>query len=129
MRFVITPSNPLVDDWGRRQRRVRGTHHALSRRRARRMSRSFAGVGVAILPARLRQIADGAAFANGELTDITFAIIATEFQRKQRHTKFERVRRRCIWWLLVAGVVLVALNALILIGYIILSVTQQSPPY
>jgi hypothetical protein len=94
------------------------------------MSRSFAGVGVAILPARLRQIAAGAAFANGELTDVTFAIIATELRREQRHTKFERIRRRCVWWLLIAGLTLVALNALISIGYIIIcSVTQQSSPF
>jgi hypothetical protein len=92
------------------------------------MSRSFAGVGVPILPARLRQIAAGSAFANDELTELRFALIATEFQRKERHAKFERVRRRCVWWLLIAGLVLVALNALISIEYMIFSATQQLPP-
>jgi hypothetical protein len=93
------------------------------------MSRSFAGVGIAILPARLQQIAAGVAFANGELTDVTFAMIATEFRRKERHAKFERVRRRCIWWLLVAGLILAALNLLITILYIVFSLTNQLSAY
>ena len=92
------------------------------------MSRSFAGVGIAILPARLRQIAAGGAFANAELVEVTFAIIATEFQRNERHAKFERVRRRCIWWLLVVGLALVALNLLITVLYVMLSLTNQLPP-
>jgi hypothetical protein len=126
---VESPSNPLVDDWGSRRRRVRNTNQVLSRRRARRMSRSFAGVGVSILPVRLRQIAAGAAFANGEWTQVEFALIATEIRRSERHAKFERARRRCIWWLLVAGLALVALNALISIVYLMLSVSQQLSPY
>ena len=93
------------------------------------MSRSFAEVGVTILPARLRQIAAGATFANGELTQVKFALIATEIQREQRHTKFERVRWHCIRWLVVAGLVLASLNLLATILYIMLSVTHQLPPY
>lgn len=127
--FVTTPWNPLMDEWASRQRRVRSTHQVLSRRHARRMSRSFAGVGVAILPARLRQIAAGAAFANGELTQVEFALIATSIQRERRHTKFQRLRRRCIQWLLVAGLILAALNLLITMLYIMLSVTNQLSPY
>jgi hypothetical protein len=110
---VTTPSNPLVDEWGSRPRRVRITHQVLSRRHARRMSRSFAGVGVAILPARLQQIAAGAAFANSELAQVKFALIATGILREQRHAKFDRVRRRCIRWLLFGGLVLAALNLLV----------------
>jgi hypothetical protein len=129
MRFVLTPSNPWVNEWGSRPRRVRITHQVLSRRHARRMSRSFAGVGVAILPARLRQIAAGEAFAKGELIQVKFALIATEMLREQRHTKFERVRRRCIRWLLVAGLVIVALNLLITMLLIMFTVTHQLSPY
>jgi hypothetical protein len=105
------------------------TNRVLSRGHARRMSRSFSGVGVAILPARLRQIAAGAAFANGEFAAVKFALIATEIQREQRHAKFERGRRRCIRWLLFAGLVLAALNSLISLAYVIFSVIQQSSPY
>ena len=132
--LVMPPSNPLVDEWGR-SRRVRITkqvlsrRNALTRRHARRMSRSFAGVGVSILPARLRQLSAGAAFANGELTEIKFALIATEIRRQQHHAKFERGRRRFVRWLLVAGLVLVALNLLISMEYVFLSVTEQLPPY
>jgi hypothetical protein len=93
------------------------------------MSRCFAGVGVAIPPARLQQLAAGAAFATGELDEVKFALIATEIQREKRHSKFERWRRRCVWWLLVAGLVLVTLNSLICAAYIILCVIQQSSPY
>jgi multisubunit Na+/H+ antiporter MnhB subunit len=93
------------------------------------MSRSFAEVGVPILPARLRQIAAGGAFANGELTQVQFALIATEIQRERRHTKFERVRWRCIRWLLVVGLVLAALNLLITILYVVFSLTHQLSPY
>jgi hypothetical protein len=129
MRFVTTPLNPLVDDWGARPRRLRGTHHVLSRRDARRMSRSFARVGVAILPARLRQIAAGGAVPSGELAELKFALIVTQIQRERRHTKFERGRRRLLWWLLIVGLALVALNALISIEYLLFSISQQSPAY
>jgi hypothetical protein len=126
---VSSPRNPLVDEWGSRPRRVRMTNQVLSRRHARRMSRSFARVGVAILPARLRQIAAGAGCANGELAAVRFALIATEIQREERHAKFEHVRRRCIRWLLFAGLVLVALNLLISLAYVFCSIIQQSSPY
>jgi hypothetical protein len=121
--------NPLVDEWGRRPRRVRMTNRVLSRGHARRMSRSFAGVGVAILPARLRQIAAGGAYANGELAAVQFAVIATEIQREERHAKFERGRRRCVRWLLFAGLVIAALNSLISLAYVLFSVIEQSSPY
>jgi hypothetical protein len=126
---VSSPWNPLVDEWGRRPRGVPMTNRVLSRGHARRMSRSFAGVGVAILPARLRQIAAGGACANGELAAVQFALIATEIQREQRHAKFERGRRRCVRWLLFAGLVIAALNSLISLAYVLFSVIEQSSPY
>lgn len=116
--IVATASNPLTGEWGSRP---------LSRGDARRISRSFAGVGVAIPSTRLRQLAAGAAFGDDELGDVKFALIATEAQREERHAKFERGRRRCTWWIIVAGLVLVALNSLICVAYTILSVLQQSP--
>ena len=50
---------------------------ALTRRQARRLSRRFDGVGVAIPATRLRQIAAGACAGNDELTDVSFALAAT----------------------------------------------------
>ncbi|MBV9513427.1 MAG: hypothetical protein JO280_05190 [Mycobacteriaceae bacterium] len=93
------------------------------------MSRSFAGAGVAIPPARLRQLAAGAPFASGELTAVRFALIAVGIERDDRRAKFERGRRRCVRWLLVAGLVLAALNLLVSMAYIMLSVMAQSSLY
>jgi hypothetical protein len=126
---VTTAWDPLLNEWSSRPRRVRMTNNGLSRRHARRMSRSFAGVGVTIDPVRLREIAAGALFASGELAEVKFALIATETLREERHAKFLRGRRRCVRWLLVAGLIVAGLNLLVSLAYVIFMVLQQSGSY
>jgi hypothetical protein len=116
---MTTPSNPLAGVWGIPR------DHALGSRAARRISRRCAGVGVPIAPARLQQIAAGAPCVASELTDLKFALTATEIQHEERLTKFERRRRCGIQWLIVAGMVLVLLNLLICMAYVVLSMAQH----
>jgi hypothetical protein len=121
---VTTASNPW--EWNSRPCRPGMRADALGRRHARRMSRSFAGVGVAIPATRLRQISAGAAFAGDELTDIRFALTAIELEREDRRAKFKRGRRfgtRCV---LFVAFVLVALGLLIGMGLVMLSALQHS---
>ena len=63
-----------------------------------------------------------------ELIEVSFALGVTEIQREQRLAKFERTRRRGVRWLVVAGMVLVALNLLLCVAYIIFSLAQQPSP-
>jgi len=93
--------------------------------KARRISRRCAGVGVGIAPARLQQITAGAPCDARELTDLKFALTATEIQHEERVSKFERRRRCGIQWLIVAGVVLVLLNVLVCMAYVMLSMTHH----
>src|SRR5262245_4054436 len=90
----------------------------LTRGQARRMSRRFGHVGVAIPPARLRQISAGACPGEAELTDVSFALAATEFEREQRLAKLKRSQRQLMRWLIVAGLVLLLLNSLLCIAYL-----------
>lgn len=117
---MATPVNPWTHGWG---------GPMLGRRQARRMSRRFAGVGVGIAPARLREMAAGAPAADDELTDVSFAFVATEIQREQRHAKFAHGRRCAVRWLIVAGMVLLLLNVLICMAYGMLSLAQHTSPY
>lgn len=96
---------------------------------ARRMSRRFAAVGVGIEPARLREMAAGAPAADDELTDVSFAIAATEIEREQRHAKYVHGRRCLVRWLIVAGMVFLLLNVLICMAYGMLSLAQHTAPY
>jgi hypothetical protein len=116
---MATPLNPQVGEWG----------SLLSRGQARRMSRRFAGVGVGISPARLREIVGGAPFAGAESVDVNFAIAATEFEREERIARFARMRRRVVHWLIFAGMVLVALHLLICMAYAFVSVVQHTTPF
>src|SRR5690348_18412575 len=76
---------------------------ALTRGQARRLSRRFGHVGVTIPAARLRQISAGAQAEDHELTDVGFAVAATEMEREKRQAKLRRNKRRVIRWLIVAG--------------------------
>jgi hypothetical protein len=93
------------------------------------MSRRFAGVGVGIPAARLQKIAAGAPAADDELANINFALAATEFKREARIAKLERSRRRCMRWLIVAGMVLVVLNLLVCMACILFSLAQHTSPF
>jgi hypothetical protein len=85
------------------------------------MSRRFAGVGVGIPPARLQQIAAGAPLASAELFDVKFALCATEIKRQDLRARFERSRRRAFHYLIVAGLILAALNLLLCMAYVFVS--------
>ena len=116
--FVTSPSLPtLMGD------------RALTRRQARRLSRRFDGVGVAIPAMRLQQIAAGASAGDDELTDVSFALTATELQREERHAKLKRSQRQAVRWLIVAGLTLLALNSLLCMAYLFLSLALHASPY
>ncbi|MBP1822569.1 hypothetical protein [Mycobacterium sp. OAE908] len=106
------------------------THdRALTRGQARRMSRRFGDVGVVIPATRLRQISAGARAGEAELTDVSFAIAATEIQREERQAKLKRNQRRLVRWLIVAGLVLLLLNALLCMAYVFFSMALHAYPY
>ncbi|HEY6647658.1 MAG TPA: hypothetical protein VI217_11260 [Mycobacterium sp.] len=102
---------------------------ALTRGQARRLSRRFGGVGVSISASRLQQIAAGACAGDAELTDVSFAVAATEIQREQRLAKLKRQQRRAVRWLIVAGLVLLLLNALLCMAYLFFSMAMHAYPY
>ena len=102
---------------------------ALTRRQARRLSRRFDDVGVAIPPIRLQQIAAGATAADEEWTDVRFALTATELLREERLAKLKRRRRRIVRWLIVAGLVLLMLNSLLTMAYLVFSLALLPSPY
>ena len=91
------------------------------------MSRRFAGVGVTIPPARLREIMAGASLPSEESVDLNFALAATEIKRSDRHARARRARQRVVHWLLVAGLVVAALNLLICVGYGFISLALHDP--
>jgi hypothetical protein len=102
---------------------------ALTRRQARRLSRRFDGVGVAIPATRLRQIAAGAVADDDELTDVSFAIVATEIQNDQRLAKLKRSQRLAVHWLIVAGLVLLLLSSLLCMALLFFSLTLHTYTY
>jgi hypothetical protein len=93
------------------------------------MSRRFACVGVGIPATRLQEIAAGAPVAGDEMTDVSFALAATELVREQRHANVQRNQRRAIRWLIVAGMIIVALNALLCAALLLFSLAQHALPY
>jgi hypothetical protein len=93
------------------------------------LSRRFGHVGVAIPATRLRQISAGARAGAAELTDVSFAIAATEIQREERLAKLKRTQRRLVRLLIVAGLVLVLLNALLCMAYVFFSMALHAYPY
>jgi hypothetical protein len=102
---------------------------ALTRGQARRLSRRFGDVGVAIPATRLRQIAAGACAGDDEMTDVSFAIAATEIQHEQRLARLKRNQRRVVRWLIVAGLVLLLLNSLLCMAYLFFSLALHTYPY
>lgn len=93
------------------------------------MSRRFARVGVEIAPARLRAIAAGTAGTSDELTDVQFALFATETCREQRQARVARAKHRAVYSLVVAALVLTALNVLASGVYIMLSLLLHESPF
>jgi len=93
------------------------------------MSRHFAGVGVGIPAARLREIASGAPVDSDEWVDVIFGLTASEIKREERSAKIARSRRRGTHWLIVAGMVLVALNALLCMACALLTFMEHASPF
>lgn len=102
---------------------------ALTRGQARRLSRRFGAVGVTIPATRLRQIAAGACAGDAELTDVSFALAATEIQREERLAKLKRERRRLVRWLIVAGLIVLLLNSLLCMAFLFFSLALHTYPY
>ena len=95
----------------------------------RRLSRRFATVGVVIPAALLRQIADGDPATESELVDVSFALVATATLAADRRAIRSRARRRCLYWLVVTGALLTALNLLACLGFVLYLLAQQAHPY
>jgi len=70
----------------------------------------------------------GVPVADGEITDVNFALIATQYDREKRVAKFKHLRRQGTRSLIFAGLVLVVLNFLFCIAYLLLNLTNQAPP-
>jgi hypothetical protein len=98
----------------------------LGRRRARRLSRCFATVGVKTSPERLQEMLAGMPATDDEMTDVHFALIATRINDEARLAKLKRVRRRTARSLMFAGLVLVVLNLLVCVAYLLFSLSQQT---
>lgn len=98
----------------------------LGRRGARRLSKHFARVGVETPPERLQEIVAGAPAADDEVTDVNFALIATQINREERVAKFKRLKRQGINSLIFAGLILVVLNFLFCVAYLLLNLTEQT---
>jgi len=126
---MTAPSNPLGDEWGSRSHLVLNRGQMLGRRQASRMSRHFAGVGVGIPAARLREIAAGAPVDTDEWVDVVFGLTASEIKREERLAKIARSRRRGTHWLIVAGMVLVALNVLMCMACVMFTLLEQASPF
>lgn len=102
---------------------------ALTRRQARRLSRRFCDVGVAIPAMRLQQLAAGASAGEDEWTNVSFALTATQLQHEELLAKLKRGRRRVVRWLIYAGLVLIMLNSLLTMAYLIFSLALHTSPY
>jgi hypothetical protein len=77
-------------------------------------------------PDRLQQLVAGAPVPDDEVTDVHFALIATQIKRDERSAKFGRLQRRGTRLLIFLGLVLVMLNFLCCVAYLLVSLTQQA---
>ena len=126
--LVTTSSNPCGDKRGQLAHRPQMQYQILGRRRARRLCKRFARVGVATPPERLQQMLAGVPFADDEVTDVRFALIATRLSRETRAAKLKRLQRRGTLSLMFAGLILIVLNFLFCLAYVLLNLAQQTAP-
>ncbi|GJJ20886.1 hypothetical protein MTY414_45590 [Mycolicibacterium mageritense] len=117
------------DEWGYWPHPAYMRNHCLSRRQAWSMSRRFAGVGVGIGAARLREIASGSPASAAELADVDFAVVASEFKHQERVAKFERGKRQCVNCLVIVLMALVLLGALLFVALTVLSLALHTTPF
>jgi hypothetical protein len=124
----MVPPNPSGKDRGQLSYRFQVRNQLLGRRQARRLSRRFAKVGVNTSPERLRAMLAGGPVAASEVTDLSFAFIATQLRREQLSAKFKRLKRRGARSLIFVGLVLVTLNFLFCMAYALFSLTLDASP-
>jgi hypothetical protein len=124
--LVMTPSNPCGNGRGRLSHRLQMQYQILGRRRARRLCRRFAQVGIATRPERLQQMLAGVPVADNEATDVSFALIVTQLNREARAAKLKRLQRRATRSLMFAGLIVVVLNFLLCVAYVMLNLAQQT---
>src|ERR1700733_9033490 len=93
-RLVTAASNPLGEERGRLSHQLNTRYQILGQRRARRMSRQFARVGIDAQPVRLQQMLAGMPVTEDEVTDINFALIATQMRRDERSSRYKRLQRK-----------------------------------
>lgn len=125
---MTTASNSWSDEQGRLPRQLQMQGRVLGHRRARRLCQRFARVGVITPPDRLQAMLAGAPVAASEVTDVNFALIATQFNRAERVAKLKRLQRQATRSLMFAGLVLVALHFLFCMAYLLVNLTQQASP-
>lgn len=124
--LVTTPSNPWGDERQRLAQQLQLRGQVLGRRQARRLSRRFAAVGVHIPATRLRQLFTGSPVAEREMTNVNFALIATELNREKQSARVTRLQRRCRHALVCAGLVLISLNFLFCLAYVFFTLAHQA---
>lgn len=91
------------------------------------MCRSFADVGVDTGPVRLQQMLAGMPVTDAEVTDVNFALIATQIKRDERNAKLRQLQRQGTRSLMFAGMILLVLNFLFCLAYVMLNLTDQAP--
>lgn len=91
------------------------------------MCRSFADVGVDTGPVRLQQMLAGMPVTDEEVTDVNFALIATQIKRDERSAKRRHLQRQGTRSLMFAGMILLVLNFLFCLAYVMLNLTDQAP--
>ena len=103
-------------------------YQIVGRRGARRLCKRFAQVGVSTRPDRLQQMLAGMPGSDDEVTDVRFALIASQLNRQTRTARLKRLQRHGTRSLLFAGLVLVVLNFLFCVAYVLLNLAQQATP-
>lgn len=93
------------------------------------MSRRFAGVGVGIPAARLREISSGAPAGDDELAGVQFAFVADELMHDERIAKLARGKQRCASWFVVVVMGLIMFSSLMCMVVLLLSLMQHSAPF
>ncbi|WP_445162748.1 hypothetical protein ACTXG5_05600 [Mycobacterium sp. Dal123C01] len=124
---MTTASNPCGDERGQLPHRLHMRYQIVGQRRARRMCRSFADVGVDTGPVRLQQMLAGLPVTEDEVTDVNFALIATQIKRDERSAKLRQLQRQGTRSLMFAGMILLVMNFLFCLAYVLLNLTDQAP--
>lgn len=70
----------------------------------------------------------GMPFAYDEVTDVGFALIATQITREARAAKLKQLQRRGTRSLMFAGLVVVILNFLFCLAYLLFNLAHQGAP-